>query len=144
VKEAFFCQFFICVGYATLFWGALMLFPQVFAGIFTDNSALVGYTAWALRIFLCCGFSVGFQIGCQQAFVALGQAKTSLIMACLRKLILLIPLIFILPLFFATPENKAMAVFLAEPVSDFTAAAVTTVTFFLFFRKLMQGRKADK
>jgi len=141
VKEAFFCQFFICVGYATLFWAALMLFPQVFAGIFTDNAALVGYTAWALRIFLCCGFSVGFQIGCQQAFVALGQAKTSLIMACLRKLILLIPLIFILPLFFAAPEGKAMAVFLAEPVSDFTAAAVTTVTFFLFFRKLMKGRK---
>jgi Na+-driven multidrug efflux pump len=144
VKEAFFCQFFICVGYATLFWGALMLFPQVFAGIFTDNTALVGYTAWALRIFLCCGFSVGFQIGCQQAFVALGQAKTSLIMACLRKLILLIPLIFILPLFFAAPEGKAMAVFLAEPVSDFTAAAVTTVTFFLFFRKLMKGGKAEK
>ena len=144
VKEAFFCQFFICVGYATLFWAALMLIPQVFAGIFTDNSALVDYTAWALRIFLCCGFSVGFQIGCQQAFVALGQAKTSLIMACLRKLILLIPLIFILPLFFAAPESKAMAVFLAEPVSDFTAAAVTTVTFFLFFRKLMQGGKADK
>ncbi|MBQ3487309.1 MAG: MATE family efflux transporter [Clostridia bacterium] len=141
VKEAFFCQFFICVGYATLFWAALMIFPQVFAGIFTDNAALVGYTAWALRIFLCCGFSVGFQIGCQQAFVALGQAKTSLIMACLRKLILLIPLIFILPLFFAAPEQKAMAVFLAEPVSDFTAAAVTAVTFFLFFRKLM--KKAD-
>ena len=143
VKEAFFCQFFICVGYATLFWSALMLFPQTFAGIFTDNAGLVGYTAWALRIFLICGFSVGFQIGCQQAFVALGQAKTSLIMACLRKLILLIPLIFILPLFFSAPEKKAMAVFLAEPVSDFTAAAVTTVTFFLFFRKLMKSRQKD-
>ena len=141
VKEAFFCQFFICVGYATLFWTALMLLPQVFAGIFTDNAQLVGYTAWALRIFLACGFSVGFQIGCQQAFVALGQAKTSLIMACLRKLVLLIPLIFILPLFFAAPEQKAMAVFLAEPVSDFTAAAATTVTFFIFFRKLMKAEK---
>ena len=118
-----------------------MLLPQVFAGIFTDNAQLVGYTAWALRIFLACGFSVGFQIGCQQAFVALGQAKTSLIMACLRKLVLLIPLIFILPLFFAAPEQKAMAVFLAEPVSDFTAAAATTVTFFIFFRKLMKAEK---
>ena len=144
VKEAFFCQFFICVGYATLFWAALMFFPRVFAGIFTDDVTLVGYTAWAIRIFLACGFSVGFQNGCQQAFVALGQARTSLIMACLRKLILLIPLIFILPLFFAAPESKAMAVFLAEPVSDFTAAAVTTVTFFLFFRKLMKGGKTDK
>ena len=144
VKEAFFCQFFICVGYATLFWAALMLMPQVFAGIFTDNVQLVDYTAWAIRVFLVCGFSVGFQIGCQQAFVALGQAKTSLIMACLRKLILLIPLIFILPLFFSANADKAMAVFLAEPVSDFTAAAVTTVTFFIFFRKLMKGGKAEQ
>ena len=119
-----------------------MAVPQLFAGIFTDDAALVSYTAWAIRIFLACGFSVGFQTGCQQAFVALGQAKTSLLMACLRKLILLIPLIFILPLFFSAPESKAMAVFLAEPISDFTAATVTTVTFFIFFRKLMKrGRK---
>ena len=67
--------------------------------------------------------------------MALGQAKISLFMACLRKLILLIPLIFILPLFF---ENKVFAVFLAEPVSDLVAAAVTTIAFFLFFRKLMK------
>ena len=115
-----------------------MLFPNVFAGIFTSDLALVDYTAWALRIFLACGFSVGFQISCQQAFMALGQAKISLVMALLRKVILLIPLIFILPLFF---ENKAMAVFLAEPVSDITAAAVTTIAFFTFFHKLMKEGK---
>lgn len=143
VKEAFFCQFFVCVAYSTIFWAALMAIPHIFAGIFTDNRNLVGYTAWAIRIFMACGFSVGFQISCQQAFVALGQAKTSLLMACLRKLILLIPLIFILPLFFSAPEDKAMAVFLAEPVSDFIAAAVTATTFFIFFRKLLKsGKKA--
>ena len=135
VKEAFFCQFGVCVAYTTIFWAALMLFPNVFAGIFTSDTALVDYTAWALRIFLACGFSVGFQISCQQAFMALGQAKISLVMALLRKVILLIPLIFILPLFF---ENKALAVFLAEPVSDIVAAAVTTIAFFTFFRKLMK------
>lgn len=135
VKEAFFCQFGVCVAYTTIFWAALMLFPNVFAGIFTSDTALVDYTAWALRIFLACGFSVGFQISCQQAFMALGQAKISLVMALLRKVILLIPLIFILPLFF---ENKALAVFLAEPVSDIIAAAVTTIAFFTFFRKLMK------
>ena len=63
-------------------------------------------------------------------------------MACLRKLILLIPLIFILPLFFGA-ESKAFAVFLAEPVSDITAAAVTTITFFTFFRKMMKEQKAE-
>ena len=138
VKEAFFCQFFICVGYTVLFWLALMALPHVFAGIFTSDGALVEYTTWALRIFLAGAFSVGFQISCQQAFVALGQAKTSLLMACLRKLVLLIPLIFILPLFF---QDKVLAVFLAEPVSDITAAAVTTFTFFRFFRKTMKDEK---
>ena len=139
VKEAFFCQFFVCVAYTTVFWLALMVVPNVFAGIFTDNGALVEYTAWALRVFLACGFSVGFQLSCQQAFMALGQAKVSLLMACLRKIILLIPLIFILPNFF---EDKAFAVFLAEPVSDLTAAAVTTVTFFVFFFKMLkEGKK---
>ena len=138
VKEAFFCQFFVCVGYTTVFWLLVMAFPKVFAGIFTSDGALVDYTAWAIRIFLAGTFSVGFQVSCQLAFMALGQAKISLIMACLRKLILLIPLIFILPNFFA---DKAFAVFLAEPVSDILAAAVTTITFFTFFRKLLKAGK---
>ena len=116
-----------------------MLFPNAFAGIFTSDAALVEYTAWAIRVFLVGCFSVGFQISCQQAFMALGQAKTSLIMACLRKLILLIPLIFILPLFI---ENQALAVFLAEPVSDILSAVVTTTVFARFFRKLMKEGKS--
>ena len=139
VKEAFFCQFGVCVAYTTCFWLLLMLFPNVFAGIFTSDMALVDYTAWALRIFLACGFSVGFQISCQQAFMALGQAKISLVMALLRKVFLLIPMIFILPMFF---QNKAFAVFLAEPVSDFIAAAVTTFMFFRFFIKMLKEGKA--
>ena len=142
VKEAFFCQFGVCVAYTVLFWLAMMAFPNVFAGIFTSDAALVDYTAWALKIFLACGFSVGFQISCQQAFMALGQAKISLIMALLRKVFLLIPLIFVLPIFFA-PENKAFAVFLAEPVSDVIAAAVTTFMFFRFFLRMLKEGKAQ-
>ena len=141
VKEAFFCQFFVCVGYTTVFWLLLMTMPNVFAGIFTSDVALVDYTAWALKIFLACGFSVGFQISCQQAFMALGQAKISLVMALLRKVFLLIPLIFLLPNFF---ENKAFAVFLAEPVSDFIAAAVTTFMFFRFFIRMLKAGKAQE
>ena len=139
VKEAFFCQFFTCVGYTVAFWAVLMLFPNVFAGIFTSDMALVNYTGWALKIFLALGFSVGFQISCQQAFMALGQAKISLVMALLRKVFLLIPMIFILPNFFA---NKAFAVFLAEPVSDIIAAAVTTFMFFRFFFSMLKEGKA--
>ena len=140
VKEAFLCQFVVCVCYTVVFWGLLMLVPGFFAGIFTNDAALVGYTTWAIRIFLAGAFSVGFQISCQQSFLALGQAKYSLFMACLRKLILLIPLIFILPNFFA---DKAFAVFLAEPVSDILAAIVTVITFFTFFRKMLKEGKVQ-
>ncbi len=140
VKETFWCQFVVCVGYTTVFWLMLMIAPKAFAGIFTNNEALVNYAAWALRIYLAAGFSVGFQISCQQSFMALGQAKISLIMALLRKIILLIPLIFILPMFFA---DKAFAVFLAEPVSDFIAAAVTTFMFMRFFNGLMKNGVQD-
>jgi Na+-driven multidrug efflux pump len=72
---------------------------------------------------------------CQQTFMALGQAKVSLLLACLRKLILLIPLIFILPHFFA---DKVFAVFLAEPVSDLLAATVTTITFLSRFNGILR------
>ena len=136
VKKAFFCQFVVCIGYTIGFWAVLMLLPNVFAGIFTSDTSLVNYTAWAIRIFLAGVFSVGFQISCQQTFMALGQAKVSLLMACLRKLVLLIPLIFVLPLFVSDPSAKVVMVFLAEPVSDVLAAVVTTVTFFIQFQKL--------
>ena len=139
VKEAFFCQFFTCVGYTVVFWLVLMLFPNFFAGIFTSDVALVDYTAWAIKIFLALGFSIGFQISCQQAFMALGQAKISLFMALLRKVFLLIPMIFTLPHFFA---NKSFAVFLAEPVSDIIAATVTTIVFFRFFLRMLREGKA--
>ena len=133
VREAFFCQFFACVIYSTVFGAAIWLFPGAFVSVFTDNGELVAYSTWALRIFLGGAAAMGFQMSCQQAFVALGQAKYSVLFACLRKLVLLIPLIFTLPLFLA---DKSFAVFLAEPVSDVLAAAVTCISFFLFFRKL--------
>ena len=135
VKEAFLSMFVVCVAYASIFWGMLMVMPQVFAGIFTSDATLVDYTAWAIRIYMAGIFSLGFQLSCQQSFMALGQAKISLVMALLRKIILLIPLIFILPMFF---QDKAFAVFLAEPVSDIIAATVTATAFFTFFRKMLK------
>lgn len=138
VKEAFYTQFAVCAAYATVFWLCMMAAPRFFAGIFTSDAALIEYTAWAIRIFLCCGFSVGFQLSCQQSFVALGQAKVSLFMACLRKIILLIPLIFILPNFFA---DQAFAVFLAEPVSDIIAATAVTVTFLVSFNRILKKER---
>ena len=134
VKQAFRLQFIICVAYAAAFWAACMLVPQMFASIFSTDPELVRYTAWAMRVYMAGIFSTGFQVSCQQSFVALGQAKISLFMACLRKLILLIPLIFILPLIL---QNKVFAVFLAEPVSDIIAATVTCSAFFIRFNKIL-------
>ena len=108
VKKAFFTQFTACTVFTGCFWLMMLLFPKGFAGIFSNNTELITYTAWALRIYMAGIFSLGFQVACQQSFMALGQAKVSLLLACLRKLILLIPLIFILPHFI---QNKVFAVF---------------------------------
>ena len=135
VKQCFKILLTFAAGYTILFWSATMLIPQVFVKLFNNNAALVEHTAWAMRIYMAGMFSLGFQLACQQTFVALGQAKQSLLMACLRKLILLIPLIFILPMFF---ENKVFAVFLAEPVSDILAAVVTVTVFFTQFDKILK------
>ena len=140
VKQAFRLQFIICVAYAAAFWAACMLVPQMFASIFSTDPELVRYTAWAMRVYMAGIFSTGFQVSCQQSFVALGQAKISLFMACLRKLILLIPLIFILPLIagsFSLTVVVLFAVFLAEPVSDIIAATVTCSAFFIRFNKIL-------
>ena len=134
VRKAFGLQFGICVAYAAAFWAALMIVPQMFVSIFNSNPELVEYTSWAMRIYMAGIFSMGFQLACQQSFMALGQAKISLLMACLRKIILLIPLIFILPMVF---ENKVFGVFVAEPVSDIIAAMVTTTMFFTRFKKIL-------
>ena len=135
VKKAFYCQFLSCVAYAAVFWLLLMAMPGVFAGIFTSDADLVAYARWTIRIYAAGAFTIGFQMSSQQAFVALGQARISLFMACLRKLILLIPLIYIFPA--VLPVDRVTAVFLAEPVSDVIAAAVTSGTFFLRFNKTL-------
>lgn len=141
VRESFLTQFAICLSYAVIFFAMLMIMPKAFAGIFTDVTELVDYTAWAIRIFFAGVFSVGFQLTCQQAFIALGKAKVSLFLACLRKLILLIPLIYILPSFM---ENQTLAVFFAEPISDIIAATVTASMFFYTFNKIVgKGEKTE-
>ena len=88
-----------------------------------------------MRIYMAGIFAMGFQIACQQSFMALGQAKVSLLLACLRKIILLIPLIFILPHLLPDP---VFGVFLAEPVSDILAATITTITFFARFNGILE------
>ncbi|MCF0105750.1 MAG: MATE family efflux transporter [Holdemanella sp.] len=137
VKQAIKIQLIICISFTTLVWALIELFPTVFIRIFNSKEELLTLATWALRVYAGGMFMMGAQIACQQSFVALGQAKTSLLLACLRKLVLLIPLIYILPQFM---DNKVLAVFLAEPVSDILAATITSLTFAISIKKLLDKR----
>ena len=121
--------------YSLVIWACIMLMPGMFAGIFTPDAAMREFTAKALRIY-CAGLGLfGIQIACQMAFVSLGQALCSMTVAIMRKFVLLLPLIYLMP---AIMENKTMAVYTAEPVADILAVTFTAVLFFFVFRKAMK------
>ena len=135
VKQAFRLMLIACVAYSTAMWAVTTFAPQVFVSLFTPDPALRAYAVPCLRLYMSAILIFGAQCACQNTFVALGNAKCSFFLACLRKLILLIPLIYTLPLFF---EDKVMAVFLAEPVADVLAVSTTVIMFTVVFRKTMR------
>ena len=135
VKKALKLQLAICLLFTCAMCFLIELFPVPFIRIFNSKPELVSMASWALRLYCAGMFILGAQMACQQSFVALGQAKVSLFLACLRKLILLIPLIYILP---ALMRNQVFAVFLAEPVADITATTVTLLTFLILTGKLLR------
>ncbi|MGL4293078.1 MAG: MATE family efflux transporter [Bacteroidales bacterium] len=123
--------------YNILFCTTLLIFPSVFVKIFNDNPELVATTSRFIRIYFI-GFTIfGGQTICQQVFVSLGQAKVSIFIATLRKIILLVPLVYILPPFF---ENKVTGVLTAEPISDLTSVTVTFILFARFYKKHLKDR----
>ena len=134
VREAFKCLLMSCLVYSLAMWAVVQCFPGFFVTLFNNSPELVDYGAWALRIYMGATGIFGIQLACQQTFIALGNAKTSLFLAVLRKIILLIPLIYILPHFFA---DKVFAVFLAEPIADLLAVTTTALLFRLQFRRSM-------
>lgn len=124
-----------CTLYTLIFWVLVQLFPGTFVRLFNNSSPeLIETTIWALRIYMATSGFFGIQMAVQQTFVSLGQAKLSLIIACLRKIILLIPLIYILPLFF---EDKTFAVFFAEPVADLISVIVAGTLFAINIKKIL-------
>ena len=138
VKQAFKAFLTICFTYVFVFGALIELFPQFFINIFNDNPDLVDTATWAIRLYGCAMTFFGIQMAVQQTFIALGKAKASLFIACLRKVLLLVPLIYILPNFF---EDKVFAVFLAEPVSDAISIITASIVFFFVFRKEMKKLK---
>ena len=114
-----------------------MIFPGVFASMFTSEPQLLEFTKTALRIYVACLFLFGIQIACQSTFTAIGNAKASIVVAVVRKFVLLLPLIYILPLIFT--QDKTSAVYLAEPVADFIAVAFTSILFTFQFKKMLRS-----
>ena len=136
VKSAFKLLLKVSLTYSVFLWLCVMIFPQVFAGMFTSDATLLAFTAKALRIYLACLFMFGIQIACQMTFTSIGRAKASIIVAVMRKFILLIPLIYIMPAILHS--NQTMAVYMAEPIADFLAVTFTAVLFFFEFRKALR------
>lgn len=136
VKDAFKLLLKASLVYSTLLWACVMLFPRAFAGLFTSSPELLDFTQNALRIYMACLLLFGIQIACQMTFTSLGYAKASILVAVMRKFILLIPLIYILPQIFT--GNQTTAVYMAEPVADFLAVSFTAVLFTFQFRKTLK------
>lgn len=134
VKQTFLLLLRTSVIYSCVLWVLIMLFPRMFAVIFTADAALIDFTARVLRIFCAALLLFGIQISCQMTFISLGNAKWSILAAVMRKFVLLIPLIYILPHLMA---DKVTAVYLAEPVADTLAVTFTAVAFYFQFKKAL-------
>lgn len=135
VKKTFRLLLICSFTYAVVLWAALELFPQVFAGIFTSDPELRSYAARVLRIYCGALFMMGIQMACQMTFVSMGKAVCSIIVAVVRKFVLLIPLIYIVP---HLVSDRALGVYLAEPVADFFAVTFTVILFTVQFKKTLQ------
>lgn len=135
VKKTFRLLLICSFTYAVVLWAALELFPQVFAGIFTSDPELRSYAARVLRIYCGALFMMGIQMACQMTFVSMGKAVCSIIVAVVRKFVLLIPLIYIVPHLVA---DQTIGVYLAEPVADFLAVTFTVILFTVQFKKALQ------
>ena len=136
VKRTYKLLLVTCLCYSVTIWALVMLFPQVFVGIFTDKPELATFAAKALRIYYAGMLLFGIQIACQMTFVSLGNAPSSVIVAVVRKFVLLLPLIYIVP--HLVPDNPTMGVYLAEPIADVIAVTFTAILFVFQFKKAMK------
>ena len=140
VKKTFKLLLISCLVYSVTIWAAIMLFPRVFAGIFTPDAQLLTFTAKALRIYCAVLCLFGIQIAAQMTFVSIGNAPCSIIVAIVRKFVLLIPFIYLIP---QLVENKTIGVYLAEPCADAIAVTFTAILFAIQFKKALKKLKTN-
>ena len=137
VKKAYFLLLKSSLFYSCLLWGAIILFPTGFASIFTSDPQLVEFSAMALRIYMAVMFIFGIQMACQMTFTSIGNAKASISVAVVRKFVLLLPLIYLLPRIL--PMDQTKAVYLSEPIADTLAVTFTVILFTFQFRKALRA-----
>ena len=135
VKKTYFLLLISCLTYSVLLWSLIMLAPRAFAAMFTTDAALIDFTSGVIRIYFGGLIIFGAQIACQMTFVSLGKALSSVTVAVVRKFVLLLPLIYIVPSFM---ENKALGVYTAEPIADVIAVSFTVILFIFQFKKAMK------
>ena len=135
VKKTFRLLLITCLTYSIALWAAVMIAPEVFVKIFTSDSTLAQFAAPMLRIYLGGLGLFGIQIACQMTFTSLGKAANSIVVAVVRKFVLLLPLIYIMPSLLA---DKTQAVYMAEPVADIIAVTFTAILFTFQFKKALK------
>lgn len=138
VTQTFKLLLITCLTYSSLLYILIMCFPKLFVSMFTDKPELIDFTVKMMRIYFGAILFFGAQIACQMTFVSIGNAKSSIIVACVRKFVLLLPLIYIMP---ALMNDKTVAVYTAEPIADFLAVAFTVILFIFQFRKTIKKLK---
>ena len=136
VKATFKLLLAVCLAYSVLMWSVVMMLPSLFVSIFTPEATLITFASRALRIYFAGMILFGIQIACQMTFVSLGKALCSVIVAVVRKFVLLLPLIYIVPNFVS---DKTTGVYMAEPIADIIAVTFTAILFVFQFKKALRG-----
>ena len=135
VKKTYKLLLAVCLTYSLSIWAAVMLFPSLFSSIFTPDAALIEFSSRALRIYFGGMGLFGIQIACQMTFVSLGNASSSVIVAVVRKFVLLLPLIYVMPHVFS---DRTLGVYFAEPIADLLAVTFTAILFAFRFRRALE------
>ena len=135
VKKTYRILLVTCLIYSVTIFLAVMLFPKAFVSIFTPEAELIAFASRALRIYFSGMALFGIQIACQMTFVSLGNAASSVLVAVVRKFVLLLPLIYIMPLLVNDPT---LGVYMAEPFADVTAVTFTAILFAFRFKKALK------
>lgn len=140
VLDSYFILLKTCLILTLIFFIVVMISPELFFSIFTTNRELIIHGVKPMRIYFGGILAMAIQIASQQSFLALSQAKVSVFLALLRKIILLIPLIYILPHIL---PNPILAIFIAEPIADIASGLISGYMFYRFTKKHLKTNNKE-